>query len=205
MTGEPKARLIDPLKVQVPNQIETPRLRLKGPSVSMAHALAAARSESYASLHPWFHGDMGTETEEADPDWQAAQLSKQTQDFEQRSNLTYYALKEDNLIGMVALQPIWRRGQMKLTYWIRASTQRHGYATEAVTAMIAFAFDTLDARLVTTGHAEPNTASARLAQKLGFQQIARQPLACELPDGTLVAGIAYGLEPPPHPPKAASR
>ncbi len=205
MTGEPKARLIDPLKVHVPNQVETPRMLLKRASVSMAAALAAAKSESYASLHPWFHGDMGTEAEEADPDWQATQLSKQAQNFEQRTNLTYYAFKEEHLIGMVALQPVWRRGQMKLTYWIRTNAQRNGYATEAVTAMIAFAFDTLDARLVTTGHAEPNTASARLAQKLGFEQIARQPLAYELPDGTLVAGIAYGLEPPPHPPKAASR
>ncbi|MBO6868927.1 MAG: GNAT family N-acetyltransferase [Thalassococcus sp.] len=205
MTGEPKARLIDPLKVHVPHQVETPRLRLKRASVQLATALAAARSESYASLYPWFHGDMGTEAEEGDPEWQATKLDQQSRDFEQRNSLTYYAFKEDHLIGMVALQPIWRRGQMKLTYWIRSNAQRHGYATEAVTAMIVFAFDTLDARLVTTGHAEPNTASARLAQKLGFQQIARQPLACELPDGTLVAGIAYGLETPPHPPKAASR
>lgn len=205
MTGEPKARLIDPMTVNVPNEVQTPRLRLKRASVQLALALAAARSESYASLHPWFHGDMGTEAEEGDPEWQATKLDQQSRDFEQRNNLTYYAFNEDHLIGMIALQPIWRRGQMKLTYWIRANAQRQGYATESVNAMNAFAFDTLDARLVTTGHAEPNTASARLAQKLGFQQIARQPLACELPDGTLVAGIAYGLEPPPHPPKAASR
>ena len=205
MTVEPKARLIDPLTVHVPNQIETPRLLLKGASVSMAHALAAARTESYPSLHPWFHSDMGTKNQEADPDWQAIQLDQQSRDFEKRNNLTFYAFKEDHLIGMVALQPLWRRGQMKLTYWIRSNAQRNGYASEAVSAMITFAFDRLDARLVTTGHAEPNTASARLAQKLGFRQIARQPLACELPDGTLVAGIAYGLETPPHPPKAASR
>ncbi|TJZ84865.1 GNAT family N-acetyltransferase [Paracoccus hibiscisoli] len=61
-------------------------------------------------------------------------------------------------------------------------------------AMIRTAFKVLDARFVTTGHAAPNTASARLAQKLGFRQIAQQPLGCELPDGLLVDGIAYAIE-----------
>ena len=44
MTGEPKARLIDPLTVHVPNEVETPRLLLKGASVSLAAALAAAHA-----------------------------------------------------------------------------------------------------------------------------------------------------------------
>ncbi|WP_246053541.1 hypothetical protein [Paracoccus hibiscisoli] len=33
-----------------------------------------------------------------------------------------------------------------------------------------------------------------MAQKLGFRQIAQQPLGCELPDGLLVDGIAYAIE-----------
>lgn len=60
--------------------------------------------------------------------------------------------------------------------------------------MIRTAFKVLDARFVTTGHAAPNEASARLAQKLGFRQIAHQPLGCELPDGLLVDGISYAIE-----------
>ena len=61
-------------------------------------------------------------------------------------------------------------------------------------AMIRTAFKLLDARFVTTGHAAPNEASARLAQKLGFRKIAHQPLGCELPDGLLVDGVAYAID-----------
>ncbi|KZK76070.1 hypothetical protein PsAD13_05508 [Pseudovibrio sp. Ad13] len=56
------------------------------------------------------------------------------------------------------------------------------------------AFDALSARLVTTGHAEPNEGSARLARNLRFKEYARTPLACELPDGSLVSGVAYALQ-----------
>ena len=60
--------------------------------------------------------------------------------------------------------------------------------------MIRTAFQVLDGRFGTTGHAAPNEASERLAQKLGFRKIAHQPLGCELPDGLLVDGIAYAIE-----------
>ncbi|ANT63125.1 GNAT family acetyltransferase (plasmid) [Salipiger sp. CCB-MM3] len=190
----PKARPVDPLPISVPTEVETARLHLRRPLPTMADALAEARIESFASLHPWFHAEMGTEAEEADPGWQAARLAAEVTAFNQREDLTYYIFNADRLIGMISLRPLWRRGQIKLTYWIRASAQRQGYGLEAVGAMAVLAFDALSARLVTTGHAEPNLGSARLAHALGFEKVARQPLACELPDGTLVAGIGYARE-----------
>ncbi|MBT9386126.1 GNAT family N-acetyltransferase [Pseudooceanicola sp. CBS1P-1] len=199
----PKARLIDPRTLRVPREVPTPRLQLRAPSPAMALDLAEARAESHAALHPWFHAEMGTEAEEADPGWQAGRLAAQVIAFERREDLTYYLFDKGRLIGMITLHPLWRRGQIKLTYWIRISAQRQGYGREAVGAMVAFSFEVLSARLVTTGHAEPNRGSARLARSLGFRQIARQPLACELPDGSLVAGIGYALESDDRPPAAA--
>jgi RimJ/RimL family protein N-acetyltransferase len=190
----PKARLIDPLTIPVPTEVRTARLRLSKASTSMASQLAEARSESYSSLFPWFHNEMGTQVEEAEAAWQELRLADQVQDFERRTVLSYYAFDREALIGMVGLRPFWRRGQVKLTYWVRSSVHRQGYGEAAVGAMVVFAFKALSARVVTTGHAEPNTGSARLARKLGFKQIARQPLACEAPDGTLVAGIGYAIE-----------
>lgn len=195
----PKARLVDPLSISVPTEVATARIRLRAPAPPMAAALAEARAESYASLFPWFHAEMGTGADEANPEWQAEKIAAQLTAFDQREDLTYYIFDGARLLGMIGLRPIWRRGQIKLTYWIRGSAQRQGFGIEAVGEMVAFSFDTLSARLVTTGHAEPNIASARLAQSLGFEQIARQPLACEMPDGTLVAGIGYALERHIHP------
>lgn len=194
----PKARAIDPRVIKVPTALSTARLRLLKPSPSMAKGLAGARIEGYASLYPWFHEDMGTRAEEADVAWQEARIAKQINDFEARKLLSYYAFDGDEMIGMVGLLPIWRRGQFKLSYWIRPAAQRKGYGMECVGAIVVFAFQALDARLVTTGHAEPNIGSARLAQRLGFAQVARQPLACEMPDETLVAGIGYAVEDDAH-------
>lgn len=53
-----KARSIDPLTIKVPEHFRTARLCLRKPSPAMAGALASARSESDASLLPWFHDDV---------------------------------------------------------------------------------------------------------------------------------------------------
>ena len=78
-------------------------------------------------------------------------------------------------------------------------------AVEAVGAVTRFAFEALDARLVTVGHAAPNAASANLIRTLGFERITVLPLGCEMPDGTLVDGIGYAMtDPSALPPLRAS-
>ena len=69
-------------------------------------------------------------------------------------------------------------------------------SVEAVGAATRYAFETLDARLVTVSHAEDNGASARLIAKLGFERTARRLLCYEIPDGTLVDEIGYSATGP---------
>ncbi|SFK47325.1 Protein N-acetyltransferase, RimJ/RimL family [Pseudovibrio ascidiaceicola] len=190
----PKARLVDPLSIPVPEQVLTNRLQILKPALDVAAQLTEARTESFNDLLPWFHEVMGDRDQEASQSWQTDQLAEQIRSFELRERLPFYIFSEDKFIGYIELLPIWRRGQFRLTYWIRSQWARRGYGSEAVSAMVIVAFDALFARLVTTGHAEPNEGSARLARNLRFKEYARTPLACELPDGSLVSGVAYVLQ-----------
>ena len=190
----PKARLIDPLSISVPERVQTKHLQILKPAESTAAQLAEARAESFDELWPWFHEVMSDRDQEASQSWQATQLGEQIRLFDLRERLPFSIFHEGKFIGFIELLPIWRRGQFRLTYWIRSQWAQRGYGSEAVSAMVVVAFDALSARLVTTGHAEPNEGSARLARKLGFKEFARTPLACELPDGSLVSGVAYELQ-----------
>ncbi|WP_108500838.1 GNAT family N-acetyltransferase [Paracoccus indicus] len=190
----PYARLADPTSYELPQTVRTPRLQLRPVTADDAAAVRQARGESYAELLPWFHELMGTPDQEHDLQWQSKRLAQAAEAAQRRERLPYLAWASGVCIGAVDLIPLWRRGQFRLSYWVRSSASGKGYGAEAVNAMIRISFEVWDARLVTTGHAAPNTASARLAQKLGFRKIAHQPLGCELPDGLLVDGIAYAIE-----------
>lgn len=178
----------------LPQIVQTPRLQLRPAVMDDATAVAQARRESYAELSPWFHQSMGKVDQEGDAQWQSERLAQDVEAANRRERLSYLAWASGRCVGAVDLMPIWRRGQFRLSYWVRSSASGQGYGAEAVNAMIRAAFELWDARLATTGHAAPNAASARLAQKLGFRQIARQPLGCEMPNGLLVDGIAYAIE-----------
>jgi RimJ/RimL family protein N-acetyltransferase len=63
--------------------------------------------------------------------------------------------------------------------WTHPSARGQGLATEALGAMIRFAFGGLGIRVISYRHETANTGSARVAAKLGFSQV-------EAVDGTTV-------------------
>lgn len=103
---------------------------------------------------------------------------------------------DDALVGFVELRLDSGVGRMRLSYWVRSGCRRQGYGAEAVGAITRYAFEALDARVVTVGHAAPNAASAALIVRLGFERIALQPSGYQMPDGTLVDGIGYAMSDP---------
>lgn len=193
---QPKARNIDLLTVNVCETVRARRLVLCKPALADSAALAKVKSESFAELVPWFHHEMGTREQEADPHWQATKILSYQNGFAARERLPYFIWEGEELIGLIELIPNWRRGHFRLIYWLSSSKTKRGYGTEAVTAITRFAFEALDARLVTTGHAEPNISSQKLAIRLGFNVYSRHPFACELQDGSLVTGVAYEMQNP---------
>ena len=72
------------------------------------------------------------------------------------------------LLGGIGLKIAAPNNNAEMWYWICKPFWRQGYATEAGTAMLAFAFDTLKLNKVTAKHFGRNSASGRVLQKLGM-------------------------------------
>jgi RimJ/RimL family protein N-acetyltransferase len=60
------------------------------------------------------------------------------------------------------------KGEYDLGYWLGQAYWGHGYATEAVKAMLEFAFSWLALPYVRAGFITGNTASGRVLEKTGF-------------------------------------
>ena len=191
-----RARTIDPVFLDIPVPIRTERLVLRPARIGDGAAIADAVAESYDALHPWFHAAMREREIEGSARWQEAVACRFLAQFVARERLAFYAWQGDQLCGFTELNPDWRVGRMSLNYWVRSSMTGRGIGTEAVGAATRYAFEALDARLVTVSHAEGNAASARLIAKLGFQRTARRLLCYEMPDGTLVDEVGYSATGP---------
>lgn len=78
------------------------------------------------------------------------------------------------LIGDVGLSPAeGEPGVIKVGYTMAPAFQGHGYATEAVAALVAYAFDTLGAEVVRAYASADNISSIRVAEKVGMRLVER--------------------------------
>jgi RimJ/RimL family protein N-acetyltransferase len=78
------------------------------------------------------------------------------------------------LVGDIGLSPAeGEPGVIKVGYTINPMFQRSGYATEAVGALVEYAFDTLRADVVRAYASADNVASIRVAEKVGMRLIER--------------------------------
>jgi RimJ/RimL family protein N-acetyltransferase len=105
--------------------------------------------------------------------------------------LTVEERDSGRLIGDVGLSPADdEAGVIKIGYTTAPAFQGSGYATEAVSALVAYAFDTLDADLVRAYASAENTPSIRVAEKVGLRLVER----FERSDGDHVwTGVRYEL------------
>jgi len=86
----------------------------------------------------------------------------------QKGSETVFALELDGaLIGMSGLDPCTDGAE--LGYWLGVPFWGCGYATEAVRAVIDYAFSELGHELLQSGARVSNPASRRVLEKCGFQ------------------------------------
>jgi RimJ/RimL family protein N-acetyltransferase len=71
------------------------------------------------------------------------------------------------LIGACGVDP--REGGPEIGYWLGTAYWGQGYATEAVRAVIDYAFDDLEHEALQAGARVTNPASRRVLEKCGFQ------------------------------------
>ena len=78
------------------------------------------------------------------------------------------------LVGDVGISPAeGEPGVLKLGYTISPASQGRGYATEAIGALVGYAFETLGADLVRAYASADNLPSIRVAEKVGMRLVER--------------------------------
>jgi RimJ/RimL family protein N-acetyltransferase len=79
------------------------------------------------------------------------------------------ALRDDaTLVGAIGLRIDRSLNKAELGYWIGKPHWNLGYATEAATAVLAFAFDELRLNRIHAGHLARNPSSGRVMEKAGM-------------------------------------
>ena len=85
----------------------------------------------------------------------------------QEGEATFAIVLRGELIGMCGVEP--REGAAEIGYWLGVPHWNHGYATEAVRAVIDHAFGDLEHEALQAGARVSNPASRRVLEKCGFQ------------------------------------
>jgi RimJ/RimL family protein N-acetyltransferase len=115
----------------------------------------------------------------------------------QQGNLFLFSLWEKaagRYVGETYLaNPEWHVPSIELGYFLVKTATGLGYATEAARAALGCAFDILNVSRVDLQCRADNTASQRVAQRLGFRQEGCQRLRHRKKDGSLVDRLWYGL------------
>jgi len=82
--------------------------------------------------------------------------------------------KDGRIVGDVGLSVAdGEPGVIKVGYTIDPAFQGLGYATEAIRALVAYAFETLGAELVRAHASAENAPSIRVAEKVGMRLVER--------------------------------
>jgi ribosomal-protein-alanine N-acetyltransferase len=152
-------------------RLERGRVYLRYPVMRDWRAWSALRAESQAFLTPW------------EPTWSHDALSRgafrrrlRMYKSEMRQGVTYsfliFRAADDVLLGGITLSNL-RRGVAQtatLGYWIGLPHARQGYMSEALLAVLEFAFQRLGLHRVEAACLPTNEASRRLLLKSGFRE-----------------------------------
>jgi RimJ/RimL family protein N-acetyltransferase len=150
--------------------IVTPRLRLRRSRPEDAETISAYRSD------PQVHRYQGWER--TDPDGVRGEIEEMAKRAPGApggwTQLSVEDRESGQLVGDVGLSPAEEEpGVIKVGYTMSPAFQGQGYATEAVGALIAYAFDTLGVDVVRAYASSENLASIRVAEKVGMELVGR--------------------------------
>jgi RimJ/RimL family protein N-acetyltransferase len=150
--------------------ILTPRLRLRRSRPEDAEAISRYRSDPTVHLHQgWDRTDP--EGVRAEIEEMAGRLPGEPGGWVQ---FTLEERDDSRLVGDVGLSPrADEPGVVLVGYTVAPEAQGRGYATEAVSALVDYAFATLDARLVRAYADAENAPSIRVMEKVGMHLMER--------------------------------
>jgi aminoglycoside 6'-N-acetyltransferase len=170
--------------------IETERLLLRRSHAADAKAIAAYRSDPEVHRYQgWARTDHEGVREEIE-----AMASRRPGEPGGWVQFTVEERGSGRLVGDVGMSPAeGEPGVIKVGYTMDPAFQGRGYATEAVAALIAYAFDALGAEVVRAYASAENLPSIRVAEKVGMRLVERFE---RTDDGETWQGVRYEIERP---------
>jgi [ribosomal protein S5]-alanine N-acetyltransferase len=152
--------------------LETERLVLREPAPGDAAALLAYHDRNRERLERW-DPPRGTELAQHASwiAWRAAESAA----GRARSWLAFDRASPEAVVGEVQLDAITRAQQhtAMIAYSVDAAYEGKGYASEAVAAVIAYAFGALALESLTATYDPANDRSGALLRRLGFTEVSR--------------------------------
>jgi len=160
---------INPILINIPEKIETSNLILQIPKAGDGAELHKAISDGYEDYVKWLAWPSTLPTAEA----VEIECRNHRAEFILRSCIRFIITekKSGTIIGRCAFPPLqvmWSIPQFGISYFIRRSARRHGYATEAAHALSVLAFRVLEARKVEIYCDAENETSQKIPHRLGY-------------------------------------
>jgi RimJ/RimL family protein N-acetyltransferase len=178
----------------VPNELETARLRLRALRAADAAELHAAVVESFEALHAWM---PWAQQRPALADIEAF-VEKSVRGFAERTSLDYVIVDKTSgaIAGVSGIPRLdWTVPRFEIGYWCRTRFTGRGYITETVRALTALAFERLGAQRVEARCDADNVRSRRVIERCGFHLEGALRAEQRTPSGGLRTTLVFSLLP----------
>lgn len=160
---------MNPILMNLPMPILTPRLQIRPRQVGEGSVIAKAVRESIGTLKPWMPFAQSEPTDEK----MEEHCRKSFAEFVARTNFTLsiYDRQGSSFIGSTGLhKPNWDVPAFHLGYWIHKDFEGKGFIQESTNALTRYAFEVLRARRLEIRCDSRNLRSLAVMKKLGFNQ-----------------------------------
>ena len=136
-------------------------------------------------------------TEARHQSWNIESISAFIQVANSCSSILFGVFLKENLkpignIRLFGIHPVHKRAELSLLFYDKTQWGK-GYGTEAVKAVVNFAFDELKLHRVIADYYAINTGSSKLFEKAGFTREGIFKDHFKMPDGTFVDSIRIAI------------
>jgi len=160
---------MDPILLDLPMPIYTPRLCIKPREIGEGKILNKAINESRDFLKAWMPFALNEQSIEDSE----LHCRRSLANFIMRTDMTLsiYSRDQKTFIGSTGFHRInWEGPCVEIGYWVGEKHSGKGYVTEAVNAMTRYAFEVIKAVRVEIRCDSINLKSLAVMQRLGFAQ-----------------------------------
>ncbi|HEY1628625.1 MAG TPA: GNAT family N-acetyltransferase [Tepidisphaeraceae bacterium] len=175
---------MDPLLIEIPEQIESERLLLRAPRSGDGTLIFPSVRESLSELKIWMPWASDDYREESSEQW----CRRSAASFITREQLQFLMFLRENRshVGNIgAFKFDWNIPKGEIGYWLRTSHCGRGLMSEAVNALSDFLLDKLQFKRVEIRCDEKNLRSSAVAQRCGFALEGTHRCDSKAADGSL--------------------